>query len=314
MKIIINKETAMKTKRLFLAALLLLMVPACAPAQTTPRTGIRVVAVETFLADIAQNVAGDRLEVDSLMPAGMDPHAFSPAPQDVIKISQSDVLIINGAGLESWLEATLQNAGGQHTVVEAARAIEFRQPSEGNPASDEPGGDPHFWFNPLLVMRYTENIRDGLIAADPAGREVYSQNAEKYIGQLKELDQWIEAEVAQISPARRLLVTDHETFGYFAERYGFTISGVIVPSYNTGAAPSAQQLAGLVEQIRASASPAIFLEAGSSPQLADQLSSQTGVVVITDLYTHSITAADGPAPTYLAMMRYNVSRIVAALK
>ncbi|GAB4501912.1 MAG: zinc ABC transporter substrate-binding protein [Anaerolineales bacterium] len=304
----------MKTKIVLALLIFPLMFSACAPASSAPGAGLRVVAVETFLADIAQNVAGDRLKVESLMPVGMDPHAFSPAPQDVIKIAQSDVLIVNGAGLESWLEATLNNAGGQHSVVEAAHGIAFRQPGEGNPATDEPGGDPHFWFNPLLVIRYTENIRDGLIAADPAGREIYSQNAEKYIGQLKELDQWIQAEVAKIPPARRLLVTDHETFGYFAERYGFTISGVIVPSYNSGAAPSAQQLAGLVDQIRASASPAIFLEAGSNPQLADQLSSQTGVAVISDLYTHSITSADGPAPTYLAMMRYNVKRIVEALK
>lgn len=301
-------------KKLALAILFLLLNSACAPAQTRPETGLRVVAVESFLADIAQNVAGDRLKVDSLMPVGMDPHAFSPAPQDIIKISQSEVLITNGAGLESWLEPTLQNAGGAHTLLEASRGIEFRQPAANNPASDEPGGDPHFWFNPLLVIRYAENIRDGLIAADPAGSEIYRRNADAYIQQLRELDGWIETEVAKIPPARRLLVTDHETFGYFADRYGFTISGVIVPSYSSGAAPSAQQLASLVDQIRASASPAVFLEAGSSPQLAEQVSSQTGVAVITDLYTHSITSAQGPAPTYLAMMRYDVNRIVAALK
>lgn len=304
----------MKIKLLLGALALSLIFSACAPAQKPPQAGLRVLAAENFLADIAQNVAGDRLKVGSLLPVGMDPHAFSPAPQDVIKITESDLLIINGAGLESWLEPVLQNAGGQRRLVEAASGIAFRQPSAGNPGTDEVDGDPHFWFDPLLVIRYTENIRDGLMAADPAGSEIYRQNADAYIQLLRELDGWIVSEVAQIPPARRLLVTDHETFGYFAERYGFTISGVIVPSYSSGAAPSAQQLAGLVEKIRASASPAVFLEAGSSPQLAEQLASQTGIAVISDLYTHSASAADGPAPTYLTMMRYNVSRIVAALK
>jgi manganese/iron transport system substrate-binding protein len=121
-------------------------------------------------------------------------------------------------------------------------------------------------------------------------------------------------QVAQIPAERRLLVTNHESFGYFADRYGFRIVGAIVPSVSTGAAPSAQQLAMLVDRIKATGAPAVFLETGANPQLADQLAQETGVRVVTGLYTHSISAPDGPAPTYLEMLRYNTQAIVEALK
>jgi ABC-type Zn uptake system ZnuABC Zn-binding protein ZnuA len=282
-----------------------------------------VLAVETFLAEIAQNVAGERVIVESLIPLGLDPHAFEPTPQDVRKIAESDVLIVNGAGFEAWLAKTLENAGGQRPVIEASAGLASRAAREGESVelgTEEPGGhhhdegDPHFWLDPTLVVKYVENIRDGLIAADPDGREVYIQNAADYIVKLNELDGWIQAQVAQIPVERRLIVTNHESFGYFADRYGFKIIGTIVPSVTTGASPSAQQLARLVDQIRATGVSVIFLETGASPQLAEQVSAETGIKVVPDLYSHSITDAGGNAPTYIEMMKHNVNVIVAALK
>lgn len=300
-----------------------LLVACGGPAPTPTAPPLKVVAVETFLADVAQQVAGDRVKVESLFPVGMDPHAYEPTPGDVAKVAQSTVLIINGAGLEEgFLESLLQNAGGERQVIEAAAGLTLREaPEEHDHEGEAAGaahhhheGDPHLWLDPTQVIHYVENIRAGLSQADPAGAALYAQNAAAYIQELQALDAWIAEQVAQIPPERRLLVTNHESFGYFAARYGFQVIGAIIPSFSTDASPSAQQLAALVEQIKATGAPTVFLETGSNPQLAQQLAAETGIQVVSDLYTHSITAADGPAPTYLAMMRYNTEQIVAALK
>jgi ABC-type Zn uptake system ZnuABC Zn-binding protein ZnuA len=164
------------------------------------------------------------------------------------------------------------------------------------------------------VISYVENIRAGLSQADPAGADTYASNARAYVARLNDLDQWITAQVSQVPQARRLLVTNHETFGYFADRYGFAIVGAIVPSVTSNASPSAQELAALAERVRATGAPAVFLETGVNSQLAEQLAQETGIKVVTGLLTHSITAAGGAAPTYLEMMRYNTTTIVTALK
>lgn len=310
-----------KTNKIVGVVLLaILLLAACGPAAQAPQpqSTLKVLAVQTFLADIAQNVAGERVKVESLLSLGMDPHAFEPTPQDVQKIAESNVLILNGAGFEEWAAKTLENAGGERLVIEASSGLTMREhEGEEHQQEDEHHhheGDPHFWFDPTLVVKYVENIRDGLIAADPEGKDVYAANAAAYIAKLNELDAWIKKQVEQIPPERRLLVTDHETFGYFADRYGFTVVGVILPSVTTGASPSAQEMAALIEQIREAGAPAIFLEAGRTPQLAQQIAAETGAKVVTDIYTHSITEAGGKAPTYIDMMKYNVTLIVEALK
>lgn len=316
------------------AALTGLLLTACRPpsqspaALTTPETssqplGLKVLAVESFLADIAQNVAGNRLHVDTLLPPGFDPHAFEPTPKDLARMAESQVLIVNGAGLESRLGLLLENVGGERLVIEAAAGLPFRQSGGqmicGSPAGSEQEheqggeGDPHFWFDPNLVIRYVENIRAGLSQADPSGGEIYARNAEAYISSLKELDAWIAEQVAQIPPERRLLVTNHESLGYFADRYGFRLVGTILPSFSSVASPSARELAQLVDCIKSTRAPAIFLETGSNPQLAQQVAQESGVHVVTELYSHSLSPVGGPAPTYLEMMRYNVRTIVEAL-
>jgi ABC-type Zn uptake system ZnuABC Zn-binding protein ZnuA len=293
-------------------------------SETPLPSAIKVLAAESFLADIAQNVAGDRLKVDTLMPLGMDPHAFEPVPQDIVKISKSDILIINGAGFEAWLQNIIGNAGGKHVVVEASRGLQSRVAREGEAAVQGPNdpveiqtnqaGDPHFWLDPISVIKYVENIRDAFIQADPSGEQAYTSNADSYILKLKELDRSIQDQVSVIPIERRLMVTNHESFGYFADRYNFKIIGTIIPSVSSNASPSAQQLAHLIDHIKSTKAIAIFLETGTNPQLADQISKETGVKVVSDLFTHSITAVDGPAPTYIDMMKHNASSIVNALK
>ena len=285
-------------------------------ANPSPPGAPKVLAAESFLADIAQQIAGDRLTVDTLIPSGIDPHAFEPTPQDVTTIAKSDVLIINGGGLEeAWLQRVLDNAGGQRAVVVASQGLETRQPQPGEPPRDETGNvDPHFWLNPINVITYVSNIRDALIQADPEGRAVYSSNAQAYVAQLHALDQWIQEQVQTIPPAQRKIITNHESFGYYADRYNFKIVGTVIPSFSSLASPSAQQMADLIDRIRQSGARVIFLETGANPQLADQIAQETGIQVVSDLYTHSTSAAGGPAASYLEMMRYDTRQIVQALQ
>jgi len=275
------------------------------PATDSGTTAPVILTSTTFLADIVRNIAGGRVEVDSLLPIGTDPHSYQPTPQDVAKITQSTLLIINGADYEHFLEPLLENAGGERTIIEASAGI--------GPREEARGVDPHLWLDPNNVILYVENIREGLTHFDPDGAAVYQSNADEYMRQLAELDAWIVVQVDQIPAEKRLLVTNHEALGYFAERYGFIVVGTVVESFSSDASPSAKQMADLIDQIKASGAPAIFLDAGDNTSLAQQIADETGVRVVTELHLESLT--DGaPAATYLDMMKNNVMQIVNALK
>jgi len=315
----------MKKLRYVFLPLFVFVLAACQPTadvQKPQQNSLQVVVVESFLADIVHNIAGERLEVETLMPSGLDPHSFEPTPKDVAKISDSDILFINGAGLEEWLEDIIENLPEDQLIITASAGLESRiETEEGHEEGEvveevdehDHEYDPHFWLNPLLVVKYVENIRDGLIRIDPEGSALYTANAETYIQQLIELDQYIEEKITQIPVDRRLIVTNHESFGYFADRYGFTIVGTILKSVSSGASPSALQMAELVDQMRSSGASAIFMETGSNPELAEQLSNETGIKVVYDLYTHSISEEGGNAPNYIELMKYNVEQIINAL-
>ncbi len=311
-------ETMSRGFRAVLLALVGVLIVGCgratAPATPPAVAGLQVLAVEAFLADIAQNVAGSRTLVSTLIPLGVDPHAYQPTPGDLAKVADSNVLIVNGAGLEGFLDEMLRNAGGERLVIQASAGLTSRQLPDRQDQADHPEGDPHFWLDPNNVIRYVENIRAGLSQADPAGATAYAASAQEYIARLKELDQWIVAEVAAIPADHRLLVTNHESLGYFADRYGFRVVGSIIPSVSTDASPSARQLAELVDAVKAAGAPAVFLETGSNPQLAEQLARETGIRVVTRLYTHSPGPSDGPAASYIGMMEYDTRAIVDALK
>ncbi len=287
-------------------------ITACSPSSAagTQTNRPRVLATETFLGDIAQNVAGQRIKVDTLLPVTVDPHEFQPTPQDMIKIADSQMLIVNGLGYETWLTKTLENSGGQHLVIVSTKGLT----PNPDPTGGHTEGDPHMWMNPLNAITYVENIRDGLTQVDPAGKDVYRANADAYIAKLKDLDQWIKSEVGQLPAEKRLLVTNHDALGYFAQAYGFTVVGAVIPSVTNEASPSAQQMAGLINTIKSSGAPAIFLDVGENQNLAKQIASESGAKVFTDLYVETISAADGPAPTYIDMMKHDVTVIMDALK
>lgn len=300
-----------------LIPVLVLVLAACSNGTASVSNGFQIVASTSILADLTQNVAGQNALVAALLPVGADPHAYETTPADVVKISESNVLVINGLEYEHFIEPLIENADGERLVIVASDGLEPRMAEEeGDGAGGEQehgAGDPHMWLDPTLVVRYVENIREGLIRADPDHAEGYSANADEYMTQLKELDAWIGEQVSQIPAERRLLVTNHEALGYFADRYGFRVVGTVIPSLSSGAATSAQGMAAVVDQIRATNAPAIFLGEVESPALANQIAAETGITVVDSLYLESLT--DGPpAGTYIEMMKYNVSKIVEALK
>jgi zinc/manganese transport system substrate-binding protein len=304
----------MKLRSLIVSALGGALLAACAgvgPSPTAPGSAApRVLATETFLGDMARNVAGDRIQVQTLLTPGVDPHEFEPAPQDAIKIEQAQVLIINGLGYESWLAKSLQDSSVKAAVVTATQGLTPR----ADPSGEHPEGDPHMWMSPLNAIHYVENIRDGLSTADPAGRSVYAANAAAYIAELESLDQWIKDQVAQVPPERRLLVTNHDALGYFAQEYDFKIIGAVIPAVTTEASPTAKQMADLIQTMKSSGAPAIFLDISENQKLADQIAAESGAKVVTDLYVETLSKGDGPAPTYVDMLKHDVIAIVRALK
>jgi ABC-type Zn uptake system ZnuABC Zn-binding protein ZnuA len=297
----------------FILAIILLLSACGGPAsrEASQTTAPFILTSTTFLADITRNVAGDRVTVESLLSPGADPHEYQAVPSDVQKIAKSTVVIVNGLDYDQFIQPLLENAGGTRLVVTASDGLEARQMKE---ETGETVTDPHMWMNPARVIKYVENIRDGLTKADPDGAEVYNANSDAYISQLKELDTWIKQQVGQIPQEHRLLVTNHDSLGYFAEQYGFTVIGTIVPGVSSEAAPSAKQIAALIDEIKSTGAPAAFLNISDNPHLADQIAAETDIKVVTNLYIETLSPSDGPAATYIEMMKYNVTQIVNALR
>jgi ABC-type Zn uptake system ZnuABC Zn-binding protein ZnuA len=286
---------------------------------------ISAIATNTIIADMVRNVGGERVNVQSLLPPGADPHVYSPTPGDVQAIAASDILFRNGLGLEEWVEEVIANAGGTRpiiTVTDGLEAIEGDQHDDkhGDEHHDDEHGhehgdkDPHMWFDVQKAIGYAENIRNGLKQVDPDGAAIYDENAATYIQQLEELDAEIVEQVETVLGERRKLVTNHDTFGYFANRYGFEIVGTVFEGLSTEQEPSPQQVAQLVQVIQEEDVPAIFAENIANPRLAEQIANEANVEVVTDLYTDALGEPGSSADTYINMMRHNVERIVEALR
>lgn len=309
----------------FFLLLSLLLASCAAPAVTTPASEgsasdaapLQVMATTTIVADVVAQVGGDRIALTTLLPVGAEPHSFEATPQDMVAVSKAGLIFINGAGLETFLEPLLTSANAGARVVSVSEGIKLlAAPEEVAHAGDHEeahaGGDPHTWFDPTNVIVWANNIATALSEADPEGASVYAANAQKYITQLDELDTWIKQQVSAIPQQRRVLVTDHASFTYFAMRYGFQEAGAVIPGYSTLAEPSAQDLAKLEDTIRQQGVSALFVSEAVNPVISERVAQDTGIRMVR-LYNGSLSAADGPAPTYLEMMRHNTLQIVSAL-
>ncbi|MER3456566.1 MAG: ABC transporter substrate-binding protein [candidate division GAL15 bacterium] len=293
---------------LWLALLVGLAACTAAPAPSSPKP--KAVATINVLADLVAQVAGDRVEVFSLIPVGGDPHTYEPVPRDVQKVAEAQLVFYNGLGLEKWLEKLIENAGGQRVSVVLTRGLRPTVQTEGRYRGDP---DPHLWMDPVFAKTYVVNARDALVAFDPGGRPVYEANAARTLRELDGLDTWIRQQVAQIPPQRRKLVTTHDAFRYFGQRYGFRVVGTIW-GISTEDEPSAQEIARLVDRIRAEGVPAVFVETTLNPKLMERVAREAGVRVGEKLYGDSLGPPGSDADTYVKMMRHNVRAIVEALR
>ena len=270
-----------------------------------------VLCTTSIVGDVVRRVALSDATVSVLVPIGADPHAFAASPRDAMAIETADVVFLSGGGLEASLASLLQAVDGR--VVDLSIGLEFRTLIAHNEDAGEHGAvDPHVWFDPRNVIEWVRVIEWTLTELDPEHAAEYAARAAAYEAELIGLDAWIAARVAVLPIASRQLVTDHASFGYFADRYGFTEIGTVFPGTSTLAEPSARDLAELEDAIRAAAVPALFVGTTVSPALAEQIAADTGARVVF-LYTGSLSEPDGPAATYVDFMRYDVEAIVAAL-
>lgn len=287
-------------------------------AELSPGERLHVVASTSFVGDVLGQVGGDELELEVLLPRGVDPHGYAPTPQDLRRVSQADVVFVNGLGLEDQLLLEVRTAAPDTTVVSLSEGIEplglevHLEKGTEEHDSGEAGADPHVWFDPLNVRTWTSNASVALSALDPERSQLYRENGAAYTSQLQELDAWIRAQVEQVPDQDRQLVTEHLVFGYFADRYGFEMVGAIVPGYSSVAEPSAEALAELERLIMRRGVDAVFVSATQRSTLAEQVAGDLGIEIV-GLYIESLGDPGGPADTYLKFMRFNVERIVTAL-
>ena len=298
---------------------------------------LQVVATTNIIGDLARNVGGDLIELTILLPIGSDPHTFTPTPQDAVAIAGAHGVFINGLGLEEFLGGLVENAGGEASVIPVAAGVEVREfgegeagdehgeahddeeqaeehdEAEGEHAHEHSGIDAHIWTTPANAIVMVHNIEQALSALDPANAETYETKAEAYAAELETLDAWVKSQIETIPVENRKMVTDHGTFGYYADRYGLEIIGAVIPGYSTEAEPSAGELAGLQEAIGQYRVKAIFVGTTVNPVLARQVAEDTGIQLV-GLYSDSLGEAGSGAETYLEYIRYNTRAIVEALR
>ncbi|WP_343585148.1 metal ABC transporter substrate-binding protein [Herbaspirillum sp.] len=279
---------------------------------------IPVVASFSILGDIVANVGGDRIAVTTLVGPDEDAHVFQPAPDDIKALSRAKLVVVNGLGFEGWMERLAQSANYHGAIVTASAGIHSRElvgedEHDGHDDGHHHGkDDPHAWQDPQNVIVYTRNIVAALARLDPAGAAAYRKNGEAYVGKLQELDRWAIQQFAQIPEAKRRVITSHDAFEYFGAHY--KVRFLAAQGVSTDSEPSAREVAALIRQIRAEKIKALFFENMSNPKLLQQIARETGVTPGGKLYADALSRAGGPAPDYLALMRYNIGQLLEKIR
>lgn len=278
------------------------LVPGRGENKTQART--RAVATFSILGDLVRNVGGERLDLATLVGPNGDVHVYAPTPADAKAIAAADIVFVNGLGLEGWVDRLIAASGTHAAIVVASRGVE---PRGGTTGRDRAATDPHAWQSVANAKIYVGNIRDGLIATDPASEDVYRANATSYLAALEMLDAEIKTAIEAVPVARRKVITTHTAFGYFGDAYG--IEFIAPEGLSTDADPSARDIARLIEQIRREKIPAVFIENVTDPRLLQRIAAETGARIGGTLYSDALSAPDGPAATYIDMMRSNVREL-----
>jgi ABC-type Zn uptake system ZnuABC Zn-binding protein ZnuA len=268
--------------------------------------GLAVVATTTQVADLAANVGGDRVRVTSLLKPGIDAHDYEPSPADIDAIARADLVVQNGVGLEEWLGDTIESSGFGGPVVDASKGVRVRQ-VDGE-------ADPHIWQDPRNAQRMAANIERGLAAAEPADATAFAANLAAYTKELEALDAEVERQIDSL--ANKKVVTNHDAFGYYLDRYGLELVGSVIPSFDSSAELSGRDIRDLVAKIRATGVRAVFSETSMPPRAAETIAREAGVKVVVGedaLYGDALGPPGSDGDTYLKMVRHNTATIVSNL-
>jgi zinc/manganese transport system substrate-binding protein len=312
----------MKLRIIGIAAVLVLAGCGAGEGQAARPSSLAVVATTPEVADFVRNVGGSAVTVTQIIKPNVDPHDYEPTPADIQAIGAAKLVVKNGVGLEEWLDRTIEAAGFTGTVVDSSQGVPLREGGHEHEEHAEEEGeehaeeehDPHIWHNPRNAKTMVATIEKGLAAADPARAADFAKNLTAYSAELDKLDADNEAALAKIE--NRSLVTNHDAFGYYIDRYRLTFVGSVIPSMDTSAELSARQLADLVTKIKATGAKAIFTESSLPPKSAEAIATQAGVKVVGGedaLFGDSLGAPGTPEGTYLGAERHNTEVIASAL-
>lgn len=304
-------------RRLLALAAALSLTTAISPTQAQEK--LPVVASFSVLGDFVKQIGQERVVVTTLVGPDGDAHVYSPTPADAKTLANAKLVIVNGLKFEGWLTRLVKSSGTKAPVETATTGIapleaeDDHDHAKGGHAHghDHAGVDPHAWQNVANAKIYATNIRDALIKADPAGKAEYDANATAYLAELNRLEDEIKAAVARIPAERRRAITSHDAFGYFVKAYG--IQFIAPQGVSTEAEASARDVARIIRQVKSQKVPAVFLENVTNPRLAEQIARESGARIGGRLYSDALSKADGPAATYIAMMKHNISQIEKAL-
>lgn len=274
---------------------------------------VPVTASFSILADLVRQVGGDRVAVTTLVGPDGDAHVYQPTPADAKALSLSKVLVVNGLGFEGWMSRLQKSSGFKGLLVTASAGVKPQQmEDEGHGhAHGKKVNDPHAWQNLANGRLYVANIRDGLVKADPDGKAVYEANAAKLTAAIDALEPDVKASIQKIPAAQRKIITTHDAFGYFGAAYGMEF--IAPEGVSTESEASAADVAKIIRQIRAQKVPAVFVENVTDKRLLEQIARESGAKIGGTLYSDALSGPDGPAATYLDMIRHNVRTLSAAL-
>ena len=283
-----------------------------AAAQTAEK--LKVVASFSILGDMVRNVGGERIELVTLVGPNGDAHVYSPTPADGRRLTEAKIVFTNGLKFEGWIDRLIKSSGTKAARIEAAKGVKPLKGEDGHGHGhhhDHGGSDPHAWQSIGNAKTYVANIRDALIAADAAGKEAYEANAGSYLKQLDALEAEVKSLVASIPAERRRIITSHDAFRYFEDAYG--IDFVSPQGVSTESEASAKDVARIIQQIKRDKIAAIFVENVSDARLMERIAKETGAKIGDRVYSDALSEPNGPAGTYIDMMRHNIRAFSAAL-
>lgn len=294
-------EKMKRTK--FMMVLVLSLLSQGAMAKT-----LNVVTSFSILGDITQEVGGSHVNVTTLVGPDGDPHTFEPSPKDSAALSKADVVVVNGLGLEGWLDRLVKASGFKGTLVVASTGVKTHALEEDGKTVT----DPHAWNSAANGAQYAQNILNGLVKADPKDQVALEATAQPYIAQLTQLDSWTKSQFSQIPREKRKVLTSHDAFGYFSRAYDVTF--MAPQGLSSESEASAAQVAEIINQIKADGVKTWFMENQLDPRLVKQIANATGAKPGGELYPEALSAKGGVADTYAKAFRHNVKTMVDSMK